>query len=176
MGGGGFARNRDGPNSWRERDPGMHLIISRRRDRPDDVDVDEKGRYLLRLDRFASNVPKGYRREDLHDAWSRYLPSPPGKSATAATYATSPDLLGQNVADGKNVADDVAEVLPIGSLEKPRKISPVALVADVAHSAAFRCGTCVQCGADDGMAMLREIGGQSVPLHRECIKFWTMGQ
>ena len=31
---------------------------------------------------------KGYKREDLWDAWSRYLPSPPKESATSATTAT----------------------------------------------------------------------------------------
>lgn len=31
----------------------------------------------------------GYRREDLHDAWTRYLPSPPEASATSATDATA---------------------------------------------------------------------------------------
>lgn len=38
--------------------------------------------------RTPDGVRKGYRREDLHDAWSRYLPH---KSATSATSATEPD-------------------------------------------------------------------------------------
>jgi hypothetical protein len=40
--------------------------------------------------RFGDCIRKGYRRDDLHDAWSRYLPSPPQGSATRATSATSP--------------------------------------------------------------------------------------
>jgi len=36
--------------------------------------------------RIGGSTPRGYRREDCHDAWSRYLPA---KSATSATSATS---------------------------------------------------------------------------------------
>mgnify|MGYP000221073031 CR=1 FL=1 len=58
--------------------------------------------------RFGGSTPKGYRREDLHDPWSRYLSSyplntcseggqveqgvPPKESATSATPATEPSL------------------------------------------------------------------------------------
>lgn len=38
--------------------------------------------------RILASTPKGYRREDLHDAWLRYLGPPPQESATAATHAT----------------------------------------------------------------------------------------
>jgi hypothetical protein len=38
--------------------------------------------------RDGDSTPKGYRREDLHDAWQRYLPLSPDKSATSATSAT----------------------------------------------------------------------------------------
>lgn len=38
--------------------------------------------------RVGFGVVKGYAREDLHDAWSRYLPPPPDESATSATPAT----------------------------------------------------------------------------------------
>lgn len=46
--------------------------------------------------RVGVRTPKGYRREDLHDAWLRYLPdslltSPQGGNATSATSATSDD-------------------------------------------------------------------------------------
>lgn len=39
--------------------------------------------------RIGDATPKGYVREDLWDAWSRYLPSPPQESATSATSATA---------------------------------------------------------------------------------------
>ncbi len=39
--------------------------------------------------RLAAATPKGYTREDLHDAWQRYLPSHPHGSATSATSETS---------------------------------------------------------------------------------------
>jgi hypothetical protein len=41
--------------------------------------------------RIHNETPKGYRRADLHDAWTRYLPPlgpPPSGSATSATSAT----------------------------------------------------------------------------------------
>lgn len=43
--------------------------------------------------------PKGYKRADLLDAWSRYLPPSPEKSATSATSATAAPLLALRVAD-----------------------------------------------------------------------------
>lgn len=39
--------------------------------------------------RIGENTPRGYRRQDLHDAWTRYLPSPPEPNATSATAATA---------------------------------------------------------------------------------------
>jgi hypothetical protein len=39
--------------------------------------------------RLGDTTPRGYRRQDLHDAWSRYLPPPPDGSATSATSATT---------------------------------------------------------------------------------------
>ncbi|WP_327317861.1 DUF3631 domain-containing protein [Streptomyces sp. NBC_01235] len=50
----------------------------------------------------AGTVPRGYYSEDLADAWARYCPPPPSKSATSATSAT------QQV----NRSESVAEVLP----------------------------------------------------------------
>lgn len=38
--------------------------------------------------RVLASTPKGYRREDLHDAWARYLGAPPHESATSATAET----------------------------------------------------------------------------------------
>ena len=38
--------------------------------------------------RIGATTPKGYAREDLADAWERYLPAPPKESATSATSAT----------------------------------------------------------------------------------------
>jgi len=38
--------------------------------------------------RILASTPKGYRREDLHDAWVRYLGPPPNESATSATAET----------------------------------------------------------------------------------------
>lgn len=54
--------------------------------------------------RIGDTIPKGYRREDLHDAWERYLPLPQESSATSATSATN--ATGHpRVADVADVAD-----------------------------------------------------------------------
>ncbi|MCQ4080768.1 DUF3631 domain-containing protein [Streptomyces sp. RB6PN25] len=54
--------------------------------------------------RTASGTPKGYYAEDLADAWDRYCPPPPGKSATAATAATP------QVSGGESVADSATDI------------------------------------------------------------------
>ncbi|MEU2719381.1 DUF3631 domain-containing protein [Streptomyces smyrnaeus] len=58
--------------------------------------------------RTPSGFPKGYYAEDLADAWERYCPPPPEKSATSATSATP------QVSDGKPVAET-----PSGSRHTP---------------------------------------------------------
>ena len=52
---------------------------------------------------------KGYRREHLHDSWTRYLPPAPGGSATSATSATA------QVNDGEPVAGSGQQALPATS-------------------------------------------------------------
>ncbi|MFI6661946.1 DUF3631 domain-containing protein [Streptomyces sp. NPDC050523] len=49
--------------------------------------------------RTAQGVPKGYYAEDLADAWLRYCPPPPEKSATSATPATPQVNGGESVAE-----------------------------------------------------------------------------
>src|SRR5262245_15878446 len=46
-------------------------------------------------------VPKGYMRADFEDAWRRYLPRSPGRSATSATSATIVNFQRAGVADDK---------------------------------------------------------------------------
>ncbi len=84
---------------------------------------------------------KGYRREDLHDPWERYLSPVPGTSATSATSATPGGGTGQQVAFGT----------PEVALADPE----VALADDLFHaqgragsagSASAAGGTCVACG------------------------------
>ncbi|MEV5504903.1 DUF3631 domain-containing protein [Streptomyces orinoci] len=53
--------------------------------------------------RVGSGTPKGYYADDLTDAWARYCPPPPGKSATSATAATP------QVREGESVAEAPAE-------------------------------------------------------------------
>ncbi|GGY11549.1 DUF3631 domain-containing protein [Streptomyces anandii] len=53
--------------------------------------------------RTPSGFPKGYYAEDLTDAWTRYCPPPPGKSATSATSATPQVSGGEPVADTATV-------------------------------------------------------------------------
>jgi Protein of unknown function (DUF3631) len=78
----------------------------------------------------SRNVRTGDTREDLYDAWERYLASPSsGTSATSATGATKPDLQGSSVAD---VADNGANVADNQDAKSADKACPVADVADVA--------------------------------------------
>jgi hypothetical protein len=63
--------------------------------------------------RVGSTTPKGYRRVDLLDVWSRYLPSAP-TSATSATSATnSGNGAAPPLAEHHHVAD-VADVAHLG--------------------------------------------------------------
>ncbi|MET9293813.1 DUF3631 domain-containing protein [Streptomyces sp. NPDC003077] len=48
----------------------------------------------------GGTVPRGYYAEDLADAWARYCPPPPEKSATSATTATPQVSGGESVAEG----------------------------------------------------------------------------
>jgi hypothetical protein len=65
--------------------------------RPDDV-------------RIGEEIRKGYKREDLHDAWRRYLPQTSATSATAATDA------GQRPAEVAPVADVAAAGETVGGV------------------------------------------------------------
>lgn len=80
---------------------------------------------------------RGYRRERLHDAWSRYLPPVKGGSATSATSATG------QVNNGGPVAGSTCEVLPATS-----DVSLTCAVAQVAEVADTPCanGLCTICG------------------------------
>jgi hypothetical protein len=49
--------------------------------------------------RVGSGTPKGYYAEDLSDAWARYCPPPPEKSATSETSATTQVNGGESVAE-----------------------------------------------------------------------------
>lgn len=52
--------------------------------------------------RTASGTPKGYYAEDLADAWARYCPPPPGKTATSATPQQSQVNRGESVVESRN--------------------------------------------------------------------------
>jgi hypothetical protein len=54
--------------------------------------------------RVGDATPKGYRREDLADAWSRYLPDTPETSATSATPQASTVAPVADVADSQGEA------------------------------------------------------------------------
>ncbi|MFF4044965.1 DUF3631 domain-containing protein [Streptomyces sp. NPDC001816] len=62
--------------------------------RPDNTPIRPRGI------RVGSGTPKGYYADDLTDAWARYCPPPPEKSATSATAATSQVNAGESVAEG----------------------------------------------------------------------------
>lgn len=120
--------------------------------------------------------PKGYEREHLHDAWQRYLPPCPAKSATSATSATVLQFQRGNVADGPQNVADVADGASACAAENPHKTDIVAHVADVADLAGDGAA-CAQCGrpgepADPLMECYRsDLSGPS-PLHRGCMEIW----
>jgi len=74
---------------------------------------------------------RGYRREDLHDVWLRYLPA---ESATSATDATGQVRESDWVADAAEVADTSATSAPSATDDEPLT-SGLARVADVAAAA-----------------------------------------
>jgi hypothetical protein len=118
--------------------------------------------------------PKGYDRDDLYDAWNRYLPAPPPSetTATSATSATEPGLWAEKVADVADSSEKVADA--------PQKngngMSDVAEVADVADLSAHASRVCAQCGAGPsstprGDLPTHKLGG--IWLHDSCRRFWS---
>jgi uncharacterized protein DUF3631 len=110
---------------------------------------------------------KGYDRADLHDAWTRYLASPPSAetSVTSVTSVTEPEIQAEKVTDVTDRAKKVTD--------SPQKngngISGVADVTDVTLlSGGGREIVCAQCG--DGTGHLIRVG--DVHLHAECRRFW----
>lgn len=82
---------------------------------------------------------KGYRREHLHDPWTRYLPPLGRDSATSATSAT------EQVNEGAPVAGSGQQALP--ATGAPRLTSDVAEVAEVADTPREKDrGHCAECG------------------------------
>ncbi len=80
---------------------------------------------------------KGYRREHLHDPWTRYLPPLLGGSATSATSATG------QVSDGAPVAGSGQQALPATwTLPLTSDVAQVAQVADTPSGS----GYCTVCG------------------------------
>lgn len=148
--------------------------------------------------KIAGTVLHGYRREDLYDAWERYLPSPQG-SATSATFGNSgenpndfndetvadadetsatyphssatPEPSPQKVADSvAPVADEVAEKRS----ENDNEVNEVAEVAEVADLAGAE-RACIHCrfpGNDGDPVLEVSGGGRPVWLHRGCIAEW----
>lgn len=123
--------------------------------------------------RIGNDTPKGYRREDLSDAWRRYLPpvqedgdrSPPPdgtsllreESATSATGATSQQSGGfssatraQQNATSATTSPNGAEKMAVTMRDFWRDRDGVADVADVAdvvkNGAAAAGRVCVECG------------------------------
>ncbi len=83
----------DGQNSKPLTARGLSKLLSQYV-RPDNTPIRPRGI------RVGSGTPKGYYAEDLSDAWIRYCPPPPEKSATSATSATSQVSGGGAVAEG----------------------------------------------------------------------------
>ena len=127
------------------------------------IDATRLSRYLKQYGvgpkpiRVGADVARGYKREDLHDPWSRYLPPVHPEAVTGATRAT-PDL--PNGEEG--LALRVAPVAPVtpGAQDRPPS-NP-----EGAHTECVRCGnallvelpgrdTCAKCVP----VILRAVGG-----------------
>jgi hypothetical protein len=133
--------------------------------------------------RVGDSTPRGYRREDFHDAWETYLPSPlssegSATSATGATNGQNPNHFnGEFVADGEetsateatasatevvDVADSPIHVADHVADQRQKfasQFNDVAAVADVADVSGKRQSPpvdCIQCGGVLGPAA-REI-------------------
>ena len=88
---------------------------------------------------------KGYRRDHLHDSWTRYLPPADGGSATSATWAT------EQVSDGAPVAGSGQQALPATSdVPLTCEVAEVAEVADTPDGS----GHCTVCGEPLDQALL----------------------
>jgi Protein of unknown function (DUF3631) len=121
--------------------------------------------------RLGDATPRGYKREDLFDAWARYLPPPPVTSKTSKTSATAQDF--QEVI----VADDVSDVADIGPAKGQKNTSKISIVADVADVLDWPANgsgrrPCVQCNLDDGQQELQQHNREPIWLHRQCVRFW----
>jgi hypothetical protein len=127
--------------------------------------------------RVGNSTPKGYAKADLHDAWARYLPPPPDRSATSATSATSPINQASDVADVTDnpsfVADndvaDVADGVAQDDTEKANHSNGVADVADVAGGTGALCDYCQEPGTPESPLLEAHMGGPAKMLHRACI-------
>ena len=115
---------------------------------------------MPRVLRVGNSTPRGYVREDLWDAWVRYLPALHPKSATSATPETMPHTSRYSVADDvagvvqrppqdAGVADAVAHQTANPQHENTCNSSDVSPVVDVAHFRCMRCADtgCVHCEA-----------------------------
>ncbi len=95
--------------------------------------------------KIDGTTKRGYRREHLHDPWTRYLPPAGGGSATSATSATG------QVTWGGQVAGSTSEVLPATS--DPALTWEVAQVAEVADTPPGS-GQCTICGGSLDQAVI----------------------
>ena len=113
--------------------------------------------------RVGDSTPRGYRREDLHDAWSRYLPTPTLSTpspdpATSATPAT-PDLW-----EPDKPAPTADEPEPGPDPSPPEAPDPWAVFSAADVEPEHR-GPCVRCGA-----LCRRYGPGAGPLCPVCLE------
>lgn len=88
---------------------------------------------------------KGYRREHLHDTWTRYLPEPP-MSATSATSTANPAVTSANaVAHEPEPERDLSATRYPSATSDERLTSEVAPVAQVALNEEPESGLCPHC-------------------------------
>ena len=132
---------------------------------------------------------KGYAKEDLHDAWTRYLPPVTPQKRDERDERDEPPENGgfsqENIADDANskrdeprskrddIADSERDVPPERDANSSMESSGIADIADIAdvrgNGGAEDTQICAQCNA--GGDPLLEVNG--VLLHPECQRFWA---
>lgn len=102
--------------------------------------------------REGKDTAKGYRREDLADAWSRYLPLPSPQTASHASHTSQPGDSGTkspgNVTDVTHTKTSHARIDPSQTGTKPGNVTSVTDVTDFSGKGEkpTPLRVCVHCG------------------------------
>lgn len=118
--------------------------------------------------RIGTSTPRGYSREDLKDAWDRYLSSSPRENETSATNATPPDGDGADAlettdteppADGETTAEPTQTTFTTDG----GNVADVADVAELRETEGRRCIECREPAVSGSYYCVRHGGALNNP-------------